>query len=119
MKISPDEDPNIHREIIRSIVDFNLDGLIATNTTIHRNASYNSLIRETDGGLSGKLLYEKSNEVLKDVAKNISHNLLIIGVGGVNSKDSFNHKRNLGASLVQIYTGFIFHGPKLIKEILR
>ena len=119
LKISPDEDPNTHREIIRSLIDFNLDGLIATNTTIHRNSSHNSLIRETDGGLSGELLYEKSNEVLKDIANNISHNLLIIGVGGVNSKDSFNHKLNLGASLVQIYTGFIFQGPKLIKEILR
>ena len=119
LKISPDEGPNTHREIIRSLIDFNLDGLIATNTTIQRHSSHNSLIRETDGGLSGELLYEKSNEVLKDIANNISHNLLIIGVGGVNSKDSFNHKLNLGASLVQIYTGFIFQGPKLIKEILR
>ena len=101
------------------MIDFNLDGLIATNTTIQRDSIPSSLIRETDGGLFGELLYEKSNEVLKDIANNISHNLLIIGVGGVNSKDSFNHKLNLGASLVQIYTGFIFRGPKLIKAILR
>ena len=71
-----------------------MDGLIATNTTIHRNSSHNSLIRETDGGLSGELLYEKSNEVLKDIANNISHNLLIIGAGGAGSAAAIEAKKN-------------------------
>jgi len=118
LKISPDEDQNTYQNIINAVIEYNLDGLIATNTTIHRDQSSSSSITDTQGGLSGRLLYDKSNEVLKQIADHSKQNLLIIGVGGVDSRDSFYNKLKLGSSLVQVYTGFIFRGPKLIKAIL-
>ena len=118
LKISPDEDQKTYQNIINAIVEYNIDGLIATNTTIQRDRSSSSPIIDTQGGLSGRLLYDKSNEVLKKIADHSKQNLLIIGVGGVDSRDSFYHKLRLGSSLVQVYTGFIFRGPKLIKAIL-
>ena len=118
LKISPDEDQNTYQNIINAVIEYNLDGLIATNTTIQRDQSRSSSITDTQGGLSGRLLYDKSNEVLKQIADHSKQNLLIIGVGGVDSRDSFYNKLKLGSSLVQVYTGFIFRGPKLIKAIL-
>ena len=118
LKISPDEDLNTYQNIINAVIEYNLDGLIATNTTIQRDQSRSSSITDTQGGLSGRLLYDKSNEVLKQIADHSKQNLLIIGVGGVDSRESFYNKLKLGSSLVQIYTGFIFRGPKLIKAIL-
>ena len=113
-----DEDLNTYQNIINAVIEYNLDGLIATNTTIQRDQSRSSSITDTQGGLSGRLLYDKSNEVLKQIADHSKQNLLIIGVGGVDSRDSFYNKIKLGSSLVQVYTGFIFRGPKLIKAIL-
>ena len=118
LKISPDEDLNTYQNIINAVIEYNLDGLIATNTTIQRDQSRSSSITDTQGGLSGRLLYDKSNEVLKQIADHSKQNLLIIGVGGVDSRESFYNKLKLGSSLVQVYTGFIFRGPKLIKAIL-
>ena len=118
LKISPDEDENTYQNIINAVIKYNLDGLIATNTTIQRDQSSSRSITDTKGGLSGRLLYDKSNEVLKQIADHSKQNLLIIGVGGVDSRDSFYHKLKLGSSLVQVYTGFIYRGPKLIKAIL-
>ena len=68
LKISPDEDQNTYQNIINAMIEYNLDGLIATNTTIQRDQSSSSSITDTQGGLSGRLLYDKSNEVLKQIA---------------------------------------------------
>jgi dihydroorotate dehydrogenase len=94
-----------------------LTGLIISNTTLSRDG-----IQDKDqhikGGLSGAPLMNKSTKILNLVNNNYP-NLALIGVGGVMSKSDFNKKIHSGASLVQIYTGFIIKGPKIVMEILK
>ena len=96
---------------------FDIDGVICTNTTIDKSG-LNDKYKNIQGGLSGKPLYEKSNGILKNVKKYLSDDKTIIGVGGVDSASSANEKFRLGADLVQIYTGLIYKGPDLLKNIL-
>ena len=117
IKLSPDEDKKTISVILDAIKEFEFDGVITSNTTINKdNLSYSGR-RNLDGGLSGKPLLSKSNELLKIVHSH-DPNLLKVGVGGVDSKESFNSKLDLGASLVQIYTSFIYHGPEIVKRLL-
>ena len=117
LKVSPDESA----ETIKSIADLinlsNLNGLIISNTTIDKEILHNKKNIDIDGGLSGAPLMKKSTEILKAIS-NHNPELPIIGVGGVMCKSDFNEKINSGASLVQIYTGFIINGPKIVSEIL-
>ena len=117
LKVSPDESA----ETIKSIADLinlsNLTGLIISNTTINKEILHDKKNIDIDGGLSGAPLMKKSTEILK-VISNHNPELSIIGVGGVMCKSDFNEKINSGASLVQIYTGFIINGPKIVSEIL-
>ena len=69
--------------------------------------------------MSGRPLYEKSNNVLKEVARKINKNKTIIGVGGIDSAESAKEKFNLGADLLQIYTGLVYEGPNLLERILK
>jgi len=117
VKLSPDEDTDTIYEITKAIKAFNFDGVIASNTTVDKNNLIPSSNINLPGGLSGRPLLEKSNELLALVHSNAPQ-LLKIGVGGVHSKESFNMKLEKGASLVQIYTSFIYHGPKIINELL-
>ena len=117
VKLSPDEDVDTISEITKAIKAFNFDGVIASNTTVDKSNLIFSSNADLAGGLSGKPLLEKSNELLALVHSNAPE-LLKIGVGGVHNKDSFNMKIDNGASLVQIYTSFIYHGPKIINELL-
>ena len=117
IKLSPDEHIDVISEITKAIKEFNFDGVITSNTTIEKS---NLIFQSKEvllGGLSGKPLLEKSNELLSLVHSK-EPKLLKIGVGGVHSKESFNMKLEKGASLVQIYTSFIYHGPKIIKKLL-
>jgi dihydroorotate dehydrogenase len=117
VKLSPDEHIDIISEITKAIKEFNFDGVITSNTTVEKsNLIFQSSI-DLSGGLSGKPLLEKSNELLSLVHSR-EPELLKIGVGGVHNKESFNMKLENGASLVQIYTSFIYHGPKIIKKLL-
>ena len=118
IKLSPDEDEQIITGIIEAIKKFEFDGVITSNTTIEKDNLRYSGRSNLEGGLSGKPLLEKSNELLK-LAHSYAPNLLKIGVGGVDSKESFNSKLDKGASLVQIYTSFIYHGPKIVAKLLR
>jgi len=118
IKLSPDEDEQIIAEIIEAIKKFKFDGVITSNTTIEKDNLRYSGRSNLEGGLSGKPLLEKSNELLK-LAHSYAPNLLKIGVGGVDSKESFDSKLDKGASLVQIYTSFIYHGPKIVAKLLR
>jgi len=118
IKLSPDEDEQIIAGIIEAINKFEFDGVITSNTTIEKDNLRHSGRHNLEGGLSGKPLLEKSNELLK-LAHSYAPNLLKIGVGGVDSKESFNSKLDNGASLVQIYTSFIYHGPKILRKLLR
>ncbi|TSA32312.1 MAG: quinone-dependent dihydroorotate dehydrogenase [Verrucomicrobiaceae bacterium] len=115
VKIAPDLSDEAVREMAALAETEKLDGLIATNTTLDHSA----VPRESDqtGGLSGSPLRSRSTEVLKLLRAETS--LPIIASGGVMSADSAVEKLRAGASLVQIYTGFIYRGPGLIREISR
>jgi dihydroorotate dehydrogenase len=117
IKISPDESAETIKSISEHVLISKLTGLIVSNTTINKDMLENSKFKDLDGGLSGSPLMEKSTELLNSV-KNKYPDLPIIGAGGVMTKEDFNKKIESGASLVQIYTGFIIHGPKIIKDIL-
>ena len=118
LKISPDLNKNQLSDIIDLIINLKLDGIIATNTTIDRaKINSNNALKNEKGGLSGKPLYDRSNDVIKFISKKSKNKFPIIGVGGIHSpKDAIN-KIKAGATLVQIYTGFIYEGPSLIKKI--
>ena len=117
IKLSPDEHIDVISEITKAIKEFNFDGVITSNTTIDKSNLIFESKADLSGGLSGKPLLEKSNELLSLVHSRESE-LLKIGVGGVHNKESFDMKFEKGASLVQIYTSFIYHGPKIIKKLL-
>lgn len=120
IKISPDLNRDQLDETIDLILRENLDGIIATNTTTTReNLKTNkSKIEEIgNGGLSGEPLKNKSTEVIRYISKKTNGNLPIIGVGGImNSKDALD-KIEAGADLIQLYTGFIYEGPSIVKKI--
>ena len=117
IKLSPDEEQDIIFEITAAIKDFNFDGVIASNTTVEKSNLIVSTDADYSGGLSGKPLLTKSNALLNLVHSN-EPELLKIGVGGVHNKESFDIKLKNGASLVQIYTSFIYQGPEIIKKLL-
>ena len=117
IKLSPDEHIDVISEITKAIKEFNFDGVITSNTTIDKSNLIFQSKADLSGGLSGKPLLEKSNELLSLVHSR-EPELLKIGVGGVHNKESFDMKLEKGASLVQIYTSFIYHGPKIIKKLL-
>ena len=120
IKISPDLNWDQLDETIDLILSENLDGIIATNTTTTREnlKTSNSEIEEIgNGGLSGEPLKNKSTEVIRYISKKTNGNLPIIGVGGImNSKDALD-KIEAGADLIQLYTGFIYEGPSIVKKI--
>ncbi len=112
IKISPDESSDSLRDICNAILKNNLDGIICTNTTINHSHK-NGL-----GGLSGRPLKKRATDILIRVRELIGDKLPIIASGGVMTPEDYLEKMNAGADLVQIYTGFIFEGPKLIADIV-
>lgn len=119
VKIAPDLIPSQLDDIIEITKELNLDGLIISNTTIDRSGLQTAdqiITTVGDGGLSGKPLFNKSTEVLKYIRKELSC-VPIIAVGGIMSPQDAVEKIEAGADLVQIYTGLVYKGPSLIKEI--
>ena len=120
IKISPDLNQDQLDETIDLILSENLDGIIATNTTTKREnlkTNKSKIEKIGNGGLSGEPLKNKSTEVIRYIYKKTSGNLPIIGVGGImNSKDALD-KIEAGADLIQLYTGFIYEGPRIVKKI--
>jgi dihydroorotate dehydrogenase len=117
LKIAPDLGEDALLEILSVAEEFQLTGVIATNTTISREG-LNSRFQSETGGLSGKPVQLKSNFVLDYLQKNKPEGLHLIGVGGVFSSEDFEEKRQLGADLVQLYTGWIYGGPKCAPQII-
>jgi dihydroorotate dehydrogenase len=111
VKIAPDISSEAISDLIDLINSYDIDGIICTNTTVDKS-SLNDSYKNLQGGLSGRPLYKKSNNILKEVSSQMD------GVGGVDSEESAREKLNLGADLLQIYTGLVFKGPGLIKDIL-
>ena len=119
LKISPDLDLKAIREIAALTLANNFEGIIATNTTISRDAVRDHPLATETGGLSGKPLFSPSTEVLRELVKALKGNIPVIGVGGIMSGADAKTKMNAGAALVQVYTGFIYHGPNLIRDSVR
>ncbi len=121
LKIAPDLTNGQLDDIIETVTKLKIDGIIATNTTIKReNISIGEKEIETlgAGGLSGKPLTERSTEIIKYLSKNTNGQIPIIASGGVMTPQDAATKLKAGASLVQVYTGFIYEGPGLIKKIV-
>ena len=116
LKIAPDLNNNQLLDIISIVKNTGLDGIIATNTTINRD-NLKSVNKNEIGGLSGKPLTSRSTEVIKFISKNSNKTIPIIGVGGINTVADALEKFDAGADLIQIYTGFIYEGPNLIRSI--
>ena len=116
LKIAPDLTDEQLLDIIDIVSETKIAGVIATNTTISRDGLQSENKKET-GGLSGQPLKHRSTEVIRFLHEKSHGAFPIIGVGGIHSAEDAMEKLNAGASLVQIYTGFIYEGPKLIKAI--
>ena len=116
LKIAPDLTDDQLLDIIDIVNETKIAGVIATNTTISREGLQSENKSET-GGLSGKPLTKRSTEVIRFLSEKSNKSFPIIGVGGIHSAGDALEKLEAGASLVQLYTGFIYEGPKLVSEI--
>jgi len=122
LKISPDLNDQDLINIVGLSLEINLDGLVVSNTTISRSgllSKAQKVEKIKNGGLSGKPLFERSTEVLKSVTEQTNGKIPVIASGGIFSSDDARKKLNAGASLVQVYTGFIYEGPGIVKEICK
>ncbi len=116
MKVAPDVTPEHIKELSKVFLEEGLDGLIATNTTLSRAGVEDSPRKDETGGLSGAPLTDKSTEIIAAFAAELGGRIPIIGVGGIMCGADAVAKIKAGASLVQLYTGFIYKGPNLIRE---
>uniref|UniRef100_UPI0040484719 quinone-dependent dihydroorotate dehydrogenase n=1 Tax=Roseivirga sp. TaxID=1964215 RepID=UPI0040484719 len=120
LKIAPDLTNEQLDDIVEIVEETKIDGVIATNTTISReglNTPNSEVEKIGAGGLSGKVLRERSTEVISYLHKKSKGAFPIIGVGGINSGEDAIEKLKAGATLIQVYTGFIYEGPAMIKNI--
>lgn len=119
VKIAPDMAPDDIHDVAGALMQFEIDGVIATNTTIARDAVKDLPHGNETGGLSGAPLTQKSTEVIRALAQELNGKLPIIGVGGIMSGKDAADKIDAGAALVQVYSGFIYRGPALVGEAVR
>ena len=120
LKIAPDLNNQQLDEIVEVVAATKIDGVIAANTSVNRAGLQTSITElETigNGGLSGKPITDRSTAVIKYLSEKSNKSFPIIGVGGIHSAQDAIDKLKAGATLVQVYTGFIYEGPKLVKEI--
>lgn len=119
LKIAPDLELEQINEIADLLLEHAFDGVIATNTTLARDAVQGLPHAEQAGGLSGAPVRDKSTTVIRQLAARLQGRIPIIGVGGIMSGADAAEKISAGASLVQVYSGLIYRGPKLVKDICR
>lgn len=122
LKIAPDLTPTQLDDIISLAFEVKLDGIVATNTTISREelkAESSKLKASEAGGLSGKPVFEKSNEVLRYLIQHADNKIPVIASGGIFTGEDAKVKLDAGASLVQVWTGFVYEGPSIVKNINR
>ena len=117
LKVSPDLENSYVDGIIKLILEYKIDGVILTNTTDKNRENLSNINKLEKGGLSGKPLEKRSNELINKFYKIIKNKVKIIGVGGVDSGQSAYQKIISGASLVQLYTGMIYQGPSIASKI--
>lgn len=122
LKIAPDLSDDQLIDIIDIVNSLRIDGIVATNTTISREnlkTDDEKIKKIKNGGLSGKPLRDKSTEIIRFLKERLNNDVPIIGVGGIMNPDDAIEKMEAGASLVQVYTGFIYEGPSLVNDINR
>lgn len=117
VKLSPDLSDSAIKEVLAVVDDFELDGIITTNTTTDRPDSLRGINRAEKGGLSGDPIEERATQAVRFVAERTD--VPVIGVGGVSDAAGAYAKIRAGASLVQLYTGFIYEGPSIARDINR
>ena len=115
LKISPDLNSDNLKYLCERVLSSKIDGLIVSNTTIARDSIADNI--DQSGGLSGKPLFKSSTQQLRRVFKYTNGRIPLIGVGGIDSAEKAYEKIKNGASLVQLYTGLVYNGPNLIKDI--
>ncbi|MBU1312091.1 MAG: quinone-dependent dihydroorotate dehydrogenase [Gammaproteobacteria bacterium] len=118
VKIAPDMDLVAVQQVAETLLKSKMDGVVATNTTLDRSLVQGQRYADEAGGLSGLPVRDKSTQVLAQLRQAVGADLPIIGVGGISDAASAQDKLAAGANLLQVYTGFIYRGPALIKEIV-
>ncbi len=118
VKIAPDLSEDELDDAVGAILDAGMDGIIATNTTLSREG-VRSPLRAESGGLSGRPLTALADSVLEKVVARVNGRVPVVAVGGIMTPDDAKRKIDLGATLIQVYTGLIYAGPGLVKEIVR
>lgn len=116
VKIAPDMTDEEVCQVAQIVLDSGMDGIIATNTTLDREPVYGMLYADEAGGLSGAPVRDKSTHVIRVLAEQLQGRLPIIGVGGITEGQHAAEKIEAGASLVQVYSGFLYKGPALIRD---
>ena len=119
IKIAPDLNGEEIDSIARSLINSKMDGVIATNTTLSRDAVQGIKHGDEAGGLSGEVLTEMSLEVTLRLSKALDRAMPIIGVGGIHDAQTAKDRLAAGASLIQVYSAFIYQGPALVKNIVK
>ncbi|AOE49400.1 quinone-dependent dihydroorotate dehydrogenase [Kangiella sediminilitoris] len=119
IKIAPDLSNDNIQELADTFNQYELDGVIATNTTFDRSQVQGMKNADEQGGLSGKPLSNQSTKVIKRLVNVMGDKIPVIGVGGITDPESAIEKLEAGARLVQIYSGFIYHGPQLVHDVAR
>jgi len=119
VKIAPDLTDDELEFIAETLLAKEIEGLILSNTTADKSSLHNQLLAEEAGGLSGAPLLNPANQVQAKIQEKLAGKIPLIGVGGICSAADAQSKFDLGASLVQVYTGFIYEGPGLISDIVQ
>lgn len=117
LKIAPDISDSDIENISKIVIDFKMDALIVSNTTIARPETLKSNHKSQIGGLSGRPLFNKSTEILKSFNHALNGKIDLIGVGGIASGDDAISKLEAGAKAIQLYSAFVYQGPKLLENI--
>jgi dihydroorotate dehydrogenase len=120
VKIAPDLEEDALGELVDVLMARKVDGVVATNTTLSRTGLKSpTALTQQSGGLSGKPVKSKSTAVIRFIHQQTQGQLPIIGVGGIFSPEDALEKLEAGASLIQLYTGFVYEGPGLVKRIVK
>ena len=119
VKIAPDIDDAIIAEVVSAIIDAGADAIISSNTTISRDGVAIHAVAKEAGGLSGRPLTARADAVLTRVVAASKARVPVIGVGGIMSVADAQRKLDIGASLVQIYTGMLYRGPGFVGDLVR
>jgi dihydroorotate dehydrogenase len=117
VKLSPDLNDDELEDAVGVVQGTGMDGIIATNTTVDRSG-LSSFYREETGGLSGSPLRGRSTEIVRHIYQLTGGELPIVGVGGIFSPEDAREKLEAGVTLIQVYTGLVYRGPGLVREIL-